>query len=285
MAAGDLITLNTNDLGVQYEYAGVLFGTTTRLIVEGMSGLDSLPEIASDDTDRNDDHGTLLGIDLMKGRDVTMTLDIDGLSHADVMAIYRTLARVMRPLRADVPLVFKRPGEVKKQVLVRPRKRDFPSDGDVAMGLSKGSLNWLAGDPRIYSLVENHNQIVLPAGDASGQAVVHNSGDFHGYARFVLSGDGSNPRIAVSGQTADPLDGTNWNGQTTALDIDMGAGDVLQIIPKTRNILLNGASAYHYRRNDNQWWELMPGDNTVTFDRADTTGQQTLDIYWYDVWL
>lgn len=285
MPAGDLITLNTNDLGVQYEWAGVLFGTTTPRIVNALTGLDSSPELGTDDADRNDDHGGLVGLDLLKSREITMDMEIDGLGHADVMAQFRTLARVMRPIRTEVPFVFKRPGEVKKQCLVRPRRRDFPSNSEVALGLGKGSLAWLAPDPRILSLVEHHQQIVLPAGNAGGNVVITNAGDFHGYARFVLSGAGTNPRIAVSAQTPDPLDGTNWNGQTIALDLDMAAGDVLAITPKTRDITLNGANAYQFRRTDNQWWELMPGDNAVTFDRTGTAGQQTLDIFWFDVWL
>lgn len=285
MAAGDLITLALNDLGVQYEYASILFGTTTHLVVQTMDGLDSSPELASDDTDRNDDHGSIPGRDLLKSREVTMALEVDGLGHADVMATFRNLARVMRPLKVEVPFVFKRPGEVKKQVFVRPRKRAFPSNAEVAMGLGKGSLNWLAPDPRIYSLTEHHLQIVLAAGANSGQVVVNNAGDFHAYARFVLSGAGTNPRIAVSGQTPDPLDGSNDNGRTTALDLNMAAGDVLQVFPKTKHILLNNANAYQVRRNDNQWWELMPGNNTVTFDRTGTAGIQTLDIFWFDAWL
>lgn len=285
MPAGDLITLATNDLGVQYEYAGVLFGTTTNLVVDSMEGLDSMPDFGTDDTDRNDDHGSIPGRDLLKSRELTMALKVDGVDHAAVMATFRALARVMRPLTAEVPFVFKRPGEVTKQVFVRPRKRDFPSNAEVALGLAKGSLNWNAPDPRIFSLVEHHAQIVLAAGVDSGQVLVHNAGDFHGYVRFVLSGAGTNPRFAVSGQTADPLDGTNFNGRTTALDLDMAAGDVLQVIPKTRHILLNNFNAYQFKRTDNQWWELMPGDNTVTFDRTGTAGIQTLDIFWFDAWL
>lgn len=285
MAVGDLLTGVTASFGAQYEWAGVLFGTGTPLIVESMEGLDSMPDFNSDDTDHNDDHGTLPGIDLMKGREITMTINVDGASHADVMAKYRTLARVMRPLKVDVAFAFQRPNEVKKQVFARPRKRSFPSNTDVAHGLSRGALQWMAGDPRIHSLVENHVQIVLAAGNNSGQVVLHNSGDFHGYPRFVLSGAGSNPRVAVSAQTPDPLDGTNFNNRTTALDLAMGAGDVLAFNPKTKDIRLNGASAYAVRRNDNQWWEHMPGDQTVTFSRTATTGAQTLDIFWFDTWL
>lgn len=285
MPAGDLITAVTATFGVQYEWAGVLMGTNTKLIVDEVDGLDSMPELAASDIDRNDDHGTILGLDLLKSRDVTISLKVNGDSQADIIAIYRTLARVMRPIQATPPLVFQRPGEPKKQVFARPRKRDFPSNSDVALGLAKGKMNWLCPDPRIYSLVENHVQLIVPAGTQAGQIVVHNSGDFHTWPRFVLSGSGQNPRIAVSGQTADPLDGTSYNGRTTAMDLVMAGGDSLAINPKLKTVSLNGANVYGVRRSDNQWWELMPGDNTVQLSRSVYNSQQTLDIYWYDAWI
>lgn len=285
MAVGDLITGVSSSRGVQYEWASVLFGTGTHWIVESMDGLDSSPDMSTDDSQRNDDHGAIFGQDLLASRELTMDVDYDGSSHADVMAAYRTLARVMRPLTTTYPFAFQRPNEVKKQVWVRPRKRAFPSDGDVAMGLSNGTLVWDAPDPRIHSLVQNHVQIVLAAGVAAGSVVLTNAGDFHGWPKFTLSGAGSNPRIQVSAQTVDPLDGTNFNNRTIGIDVVMGAGDVLTVDARTKNIQLDGANAYNLKRTDNQWWEHMPGAQTVTFSRNVHTAAQTLDIYWYDTWL
>jgi len=260
-------------------------GTGTKWLVEEMDGLDSQPDMQTDDLQRNDDHGAVLGTDLLTPRNITATLDYLGDSHADVMSAYRAMAKVTRPLAALYPLAFQRPGEVKKQVFVRPRQRQFPSNSDVAMGLAQGTVAWLAPDPRIYSLVQNHAQIVLGVGVATANVVIANAGDYRAWPRFVVSGAGTNPRIVVSGQTADPLDGTVFNGRTTALDVVMGVGDVLAVDAGLKTVTLNGANAYTLKRDDNQWWQYMPGNNTVTFSRTNTASAQTLDIYWFDVWI
>jgi len=285
LAVGDLITGVSASFGAQYEWAGVLFGTGTKWLVESMDGLDSQPDMVTDDAQRNDDHGGIVGIDLLSPRTITMGADYLGDNHADVMAAYRTLARVMRPLNALYPFAFQRPNEVKKQCFVRPRQRSLPSDSDVAMGLSRGTLAWLAPDPRIYSLIEHHAQIVLGVGVATASTVINNAGDFHGWPRFVVSGQGTNPRIEVTTQTPDLLDGTNWNNQTTAIDVPLGVGDVLAVDARFKTVTLNGVLAYTLKRDDSQWWQVMPGNNTVVFSRTNTVSVQTLDIYWYDYWL
>lgn len=285
MAIGDLITGVSSTRGNQYEWAGMLFGTGTNWIVTEMDGLDSQPDMVTDDSQRNDDHGGLVGIDLLSPRNITMAVDYLGSSHADVMAAYRQIAKVMRPLSALYPFAFQRPNEVKKQVFVRPRQRSLPSTADVAMGLAEGTLAWLAPDPRIYSLAQNHAQIVLGAGVATAAVVIANAGDFHAWPKFIISGTGTNPKVKVTAQTADPLDGTNWNTQQIDTTAVMGAADVLSIDANIKDIQLNGVNAYTLKADDNQWWQYMPGNNTITFSRSTTAGVMTLDIYWYDCWL
>jgi hypothetical protein len=239
----------------------------------------------TDDNNRNDDHGAIFGIDLLASREISMDVDYLGDNHPDVMVAYRTMARVMRPLAVTYPFAFQRPGEVKKQLWVRPRKRAFPSNGEVALGLSKGSLVWDAPDPRIYSLAAKTATITLTSGQTSGSAVLTNAGDFRGWPTFLLSGAGSNPRITVSAQTADPLDGTVFNNSTVGLDLAMAVSDVLSINAQTKDIKLNGVNAYNVKRNDNVWWQYMPGTQTVTFTRPSSATTQTLTITYFDVWL
>jgi hypothetical protein len=280
MAAGDLITGAT-----QYEFDAVLMGSGTNYIMESMEGLDDMPELRADDSDRMDDHGSIAGLDLLPARTITATLDVyDSAGHAAIMARYRTLARAMAPSRIELPLVFQRPGEVKKQVFVRPRRRSLPSTYDVAHGLAKGSLAWYAPDPRIYSLIEHSQVITIAAGATSASASISNVGDFRSAPRFTIAGTGTNPRIAVSAQTPN-RDGTHYNGRTTAIDYAMGAGDTFAVSSRLKTITLNGAQAYSKKRTDSQWFELMPGTQTITVSRTGTTGTQTYTVYWYDAWL
>lgn len=259
-------------------------GTGTLYVVESMQGLDDMPELRTDDTDRNDDHGTIPGLDLLPARTVVGEVSLTDTSHANIMARYRLLAKAMAPSRIELPFVFQRPGEVKKQIFARPRRRSFPSNYEAAHGLAKGTMQWYAPDPRIYAWAESSQVITIAAGQTTASAVINNLGDFRTAPRFTIAGAGTNPRIAVSAQTPD-RDGTHYNGRTTSVDHPMGAGDTFAISSRLKTITLNGAQGYSKKRTDSQWFELMPGNSTITVTRTTNVGIQTYTVYWYNAWI
>lgn len=276
MSAGDLLT----GVGVQYEYMGILFGSGTNNIVAEITGLDSMPELVTEDVQRTDTHGASEGTDLMASREIVMTLNAvrDNVfgndRHAQILSFYRDLARVMTPRDDRVQFCFQNPGEDAKQLWVRPRRRDLPNTGDVATGLSVGSLAWVAPDPRIYSLEQHSASITLPIGVASNSFIVDNLGDFYSDPIVTITGAGANPRI-TNGAVS----------RTVAFDLAQGSGQTLAFDFGLRTAKLDGTSVYSARRTDNQWWSLEPGENTIAFNRSVTTAAQTFTIFWYDAWI
>lgn len=279
MPAGDLVVKP-----VQYEYMSVLMGTGSGIVVQECNGLDSLPDLRTNDQDRTDDHGSVPGLDLMGARHIDMSVAVDDDSHIDVTASMRTLARAMLPRNSNVPFIFMRPGEVKKQCFVRPRRRSFSSNSDMAAGLAKGDMAWVAHDPRIYSVAVTQAVIPLAAGEAAASVEVDYAGDFRTAPLFVIDGQGSDPRIAVSGQDED-VDGFSYNGRTTAFDLILAAGQQMVIDSKVKTATVDGVDAFGTRRNDNQWWQLMPGPNVINFSRSNPVGAQTLTVSWLTAWL
>jgi phage-related protein len=270
---GDLIT----GVGVQYQFGSMLFGTGSDCVVTSVEGLDSMPDLRTDDVERNDDHGSHSGIDQMQSRviDMEATFSVD--SHATAMASIRSAARVMRPQRSAElwKFVFQRPGEPRKFCWAKPRRRQFPSNYDLAHGRAEGKLQWYCPDPRIYRLAQSSYTITLNSGQNIATDEVITLGDFDTKPVLTITGQGTNPRIA----NAD--DG----GRTVRFDLVMGGADVLVLDFARRTARLNGNEAYQYRRGDNEWWTLLDGANTVTVSRADVTGLQTYEFRWNDAWV
>lgn len=272
MAAGDLITRN-----YQYEFNGILMGSNTAYTVEGLEGLWAMPELRTADIERNDAHGDIPGEDLMGPRtleaDIKVTADTQIAMETAMMAV----AKAMRPRTDEAEFVWQRPGQVKKFVKCRPRKRSFPSNFEMARGLATGSVVLYAPDPVIYSLAERTSNINLAAGVASGSTTWTSQGDFETWPRFTLTGAGSNPRFSNNQES----------GRQVRIDVVMAAGDTLVVDthPDRRTVTLNGVDRYDLVRTDNQWWRLFAATNTITFSRTDTTGSQSLAIAGRDGWV
>lgn len=275
MAVGDLVT----GVGAQYEFANILFGTNSSpiIVVDKVDGLDSMPDIRKEDIERNDTHGDVTGVDLLASRVIDMDVDISSPSHAAALSALRSLGLAMRPLRTTAlqQFVFQRPGEPKRFVWAKPRRKDFPSNYELSQGLGKGKLQWYAPDPRIYSMVENVTDIVIAASTSSASGTVTNGGDFEMFPVLEIIGEGTNPRVT-----------NNTLGRAVRFDLTMAAGDTLRLDFARKTATLNGAEAYQFKRGDNQWWDLLAGGNSVTVSRGNApVGTQTFRFRHRDAWV
>lgn len=263
--------------GSQYEFGGILMGTGSSIVMDSVEGLDSMPDITSDDDDRNDTHGSYSGVDLMQARVIEMDIDLLGSTHALTLTSIRQLSKATRP-RDDAllrKLVFQRPGEPKRYCAVKPRRRAFPSNYELAHGLAKGKLQFYAPDPRIYRLAESTKTITILDGTSQRTSELTTLGDFDTLPVLTVTGAGSNLRITNE---------DNGN-RTVKWDVVMDADDVLVIDFENRTATLNGADAYSFKRGDNQWWKLLDGGNTIQVNRTGVVGPQTYEFRWHDAWI
>jgi phage-related protein len=275
MAVGDLVVGE----GSQYEFNGVLFGTLSdpQIVVDKCEGLDSMPDLRTDDIERNDTHGDYSGVDLLASRVIDMDVNIATSTHVASLNALRLLGAAMRPRRDTVlqQLVFQRPGEPKRFVYAKPRRKEFPSNYDLAQGLGKGALQWYAPDPRIYRFTETVTDITIPAGATSATGTVTNGGDFETWPVVEILGQGTNPRVTHNGQA-----------RANRFDLTMAnANDLLTLDSARRTAVFNGGDGYQYRRGDNQWFDLLPGANSITVTRTGTTGTLRFRFRHRDAWI
>lgn len=278
MPAGDAITLP-----YQYEWRNLVYGSGTHIIVEGTDGLHETPDVGTNDIDRQTAHGTHPGGIYAKSRIVTQDVVITGAPGEDIenklAVVQRTfqLPRI-RYSRISEPLVFSRPGLPTRMVMARLTKRAFRSEFDVARGKARGSVQFVCADPRIYSLNESSHDIVLAGGATNGQDQIENLGDFQ---------DGVAPFITITGPATNPtIQNSQDDERTIKLNIVLDAGDTLTIDVARKLIELNGVRVFPVAQ-DNQWWAVLPGMNTVNYNRqaGNTGAASTLTIEWRDTWL
>lgn len=277
-APGDLIYAD-----YQYEFRNFLFGSGTDFMTEKVTGLLSSAPVRNLDTDRQADHGAKPGLVLYGKRTIAFDMHILGVAGNDIETKLEAAQRAFqlprrRTTRTPSEFVYKRPGQEMKLIYARCERRDFTSEYQTAHGHASGSVELVAPDPLIYSLVLNELTITLPPGTASGQMTLWQSGDCE---------DGAAPEIEITGPATDPTV-TNTTDGNRALKTT-GAITGLQTFifnEKKMSATLNGADAGAMIRNDSQFWTLLPGWNTIVYARsaANMGAQSIMKIRWRDTW-
>lgn len=288
MAAGDLVTADW-----QIEYGGLLLGDGTVFDIVRVEGLLDLPEVQTTDRQRLRRHGLVPGDDFLGGRKVTVTLEVYGESPEQFATDLQALGAAVRPGGDELPLVFRIPGVAgggRRWVSCKPRRRSLPVDLDFLYRMPVAVVEFHASDPRLYdasvtsgtsSLLTTDGGMAFPASfplafaaTVGGTVVATNEGTFPTPPQFRIDGPVVNPRVENA-----------TTGEVLAIDLELAAGEWLDIDTEARSVLLGGtASRYSSLAAGSSWWELPPGQTPVTF-RASTSSTALLTVTWRSAWV
>lgn len=272
----------------QYQFRSLLFGAGTDFITTEVSGLlGSAPSRASD-TDKQNDHGAIPGAIFYGKRIMGFDIKVRGGMGVDIeekLDICRAVFQLPRKRFSKIsePLVFRRPGFNDLVSYVRCTKRDFPSDYKTARGLAVGSVEFTAVDPLIYSLESSTAILNLPLGNAAGVLAVTQIGSHI---------DGTPPILTIEGPAEDPIiQNETDDDRAVRLDVNIGVNDAVRIDVKRRIVEYRTGLAgdwvedYTILRSDNQWWDLLPGANSIRYERSGAmAAASTLEINWQNAW-
>lgn len=271
-----------------YEFRGFRFGSGTDYITEEVDGLLGSATSRDQDQDKSNDHGVNPGILLFGKRIIAFNMKVIGAPGEDIEQKLENLNRIFQPparrkTRELSAFIFQRPGAPKKVIYARCTKRDFTSSYNVARGLAEGSVELQAPDPLIYSLAVNDATVILPGGSTSDSTILLNDGDHE---------DGSSPVFTISGPSTNPVitNQTDENRQFK-LNVVLDANDSVRVDFKNRQIEVS-RDGDPYEKDftilapDSRWWVLVPGLNTVSYNRGggNAGATSTLTIEWQDVW-
>jgi tail protein len=275
MAAGDLITRNG-----QYEFNGLLLNDslsdldTVRVI--STSGLFSLPDMKTSDSELQDDHGGSVGRDLLGMRPVVMDLRVIASTKANMYNKLEAIAAALQPQSTLIPLVFQRAGIGKRLLNVRPRRLGgFDTSAALDHGSAEGSVMFLAPDPRKLALPARSQGITIAASGTTNSGTLAMNGNFQGGAKPIISiaGPITNPRITNAADGA----------RTLRIDQVITAGQTLIVNAFDRTVMIAGFDYSANVRSDNQWWNLLPGDNLITVTRSNSPATAaTVTFDWWD---
>lgn len=112
-----------------------------------------------------------------------------------------------------------------------------------------------------------------------GKGIVTNAGTYDTWPRFKITGPITNPVITNS--TA---------GQTIRFTVTLASGEYINVYPDplAPAAVLFGPSQLdrysYYDRTNSRWWQLEPGDNSLTYSASSISNGASILAYWRDAW-
>ena len=257
-----------------------------------MEGFD-LQTVGSGDPNRARQRGQYIGLNLMAGRDITLTMDVgpalgsysstvDALNHLRAItnaaatdpASFNSGQPNTNPGETEWPFWVKFPTNPLVASMARPIKRNIPIDLSFSLGNSvKGcAVQWHATDPYFYAVTQETtaNAATLPS---YGSLMPDNLGDVECWPQWTVTGACINPQLENYSLGASLFfNGLSMSsGDTLVVDNDLRTATYTPVstgIPTSVIYLLNTGWS---------WWPIIPGTNDIRFSAASSVGAVAMD--------
>ncbi len=265
-------------------------GTSVALLGgTGLTGLNDMPALSTSDALRGQDHGAWGGIDLLQPRTLHLELQIIAADNASMYSDIALAEIAFQPrMTGDLPLLL---FDNQRLINCRVRRRSVPYDTGNKPRVGGLIVELVARDPRVYDATQATLTLVPGAGgggavwpwvwpvswggpSSGGTAIATNLGNFP-----------TRPLITIQGACSNPFVSNGTTGQTLAFQIALANSDVLMVDLDARTVQLNGTAS---RRSTlvagSSWWELAPGNSSVTFGASSVATGCSASITFRSAW-
>ena len=253
-----------------------------------IDGLEALPALRVQDSDRGYQDGMFSGRDFFSGRTITVTIQILSGNGLTAQANYNLLRAALQPQQTGTtPLQFQlSAGENLQFINARVRKAISTIDPDYTYGKIKAQFDFFCPDFRYYDnttqtatmavtqplgrIYNRTYNLTFGGGSQTQTATITNNGDTTTY-----------PIITIYGPITNPVVGSTTSGQNLSFNYTMIQSDIISIDLQNKTVLLNGNPARNLLLGSSQWFAAPPGTNLYYFTGTGTTiGQTSATVQW-----
>lgn len=197
--------------------------------------------------------------------------------------------RLAAAIPLDVPQDLTVLGVTGDDRLVRVRQEGAPDIQIVSPFLAVFSIGLVAADPLKYSALEHIAATALPS-STGGLVVPHvvpfsvDAVSVSGVATVENRGNiGTCPRLIVYGPVTSPRITNQTTGEVLLIRLTVDDGRYLDLDLAEHTAYLDGTAS---RRGfvSGDWFELVPGLNSVAFNAPTYSADASLQIVWRDAW-
>jgi hypothetical protein len=263
----------------QFQFGSFQFGGAgSPFQILDVDGLESLPDISTQDDNRGYNDGMFSGRDFLRGRNLSMNMLIvagGGLSAMQNFDLLQAALNVQQTGTTAMNFQLS-VTDTEKVINVRVRGRRSTIDPDFTFGFIRAQITFFAPDPRYYSATVTTG--TMSPQQAPGRTynrtynLIYGGGSIGGSLAVVNAGWATTyPTITITGPVINPQVGNITTGQYLVVNTSLTNTDSLVIDLYDKLVTLNGNSARNLVAGNSQWFGAPPGTTNFYF-----TGQNTL---------
>lgn len=277
-----------------FAFNGFVFGgASSPYQILSVDGLDALPMLRVQDSDRGYLDGAISGRDFLSARTITMNVQIMSGNGLSASANYNLLQAALLPQQTGTsPLQFKlAPSDNFQYINARVRRSLVTVDPDYTYGKIKAQFEFFCPDPRYYDYTSQTGSM-LPTtivgrtynrtynmtyggGSLTGNLSVQNSGWTTTY-----------PFITINGPVTNPAIGSFTANAALSFNYTMAQSDVITIDLLNRVVSLNGNPARNLLKGSSSWFGATPGSNLFYFTGTSSViGATQATVQWNNAYI
>ena len=274
-----------------FAFNGFVFGGTgSPYQIASVDGLQGLPAIDNQDDNRGYADGMFTGRDFLRGRTVTIQVQVFGTSNTSMQTNLNALLSALQPQQqGTTPLQFQLPGSNLQRVNARVRNRQVQINPDYAYGKEIVTYMFFCPDGRIYDdTLQSQN--IYSSSPVSGRTYnrTYNLTYGTGYANGIISNAGNTttfPLITITGPCVNPQVSNITSGQFLKINYTLAISDTLVLDTNYRTVTLNGVNRRALLDNSSSWFALSPGTSYYTFVASGTGTGTSCVVSWQNAYI
>lgn len=262
----------------QFQFGSYVFGGADSVTqIDEVDGLESLPDLRTQDDNRGYNDGMFSGRDFYGGRNLTITMKTFAGGGNNAQQNFRLLQAALLPQQNGTTVMNFQLATTDslKRINARVRGRQTLIDPDYTYGYIRSQYTFFCPDPRYYddtaitgvmqpqaSLGRTYDRtynLTYGGGSLINSLAVTNTGTVTTY-----------PTITIVGPITSPTIGNLTTGQYMTINYNLTNTDTLVIDMANQIVTLNGVAARNVVAGNSQWFGIAVGTSNLYFTGTNT---------------
>jgi len=262
----------------QFQFGSYQFGGAGSVHqIASVDGLESLPDIRTQDDNRGYNDGMFTGRDFLSGRNLTMEILTFAGNGNSAFQNFQLLQNSLIPQTTGTTTLqfLLSQYDTEMQVGARVRSRRATVDPEYTFGYIRAQYMFFCPDPRYYSNTSTTVSLIPTTVLGRSYNRTYNLAYGGGVAGASIVNAGNTmtyPVITITGPVTSPTVANNTTGQYVTVNATLGALDTLVIDLYEKTITLNGSPARNLLAGNSQWFGAAPGTTIFQFTGSSYTG-------------